>query len=330
MIRSSQFNQRNVTIAILVSLALAAWSTTAYAMGVSGWQRVLFSTAPVSVVMTTLLMLAYWRWNWEPARHVLLVYITVATGIILPPTDYPSFIIAIPPAVGLILASPRWVFASALGVYAIGMSRSLSAGDYEHYLNPLVLMLYLLLTVALILGRFVTEAMGQAIAARAQEIEAQRALLEQQAAALADANRAQEEQLDQQRALLELVGTLETPAVQLADGVLFAPIVGHLDSRRAKALTARLLEAVRVQRADTVVLDVAGVAALDMATAMALLETVRALRLLGSQVMISGITPAVALALSQQSVSLEGVTMTRSPQDALSRRVPKLPVRAFA
>ncbi|HEU4323653.1 MAG TPA: STAS domain-containing protein [Roseiflexaceae bacterium] len=325
-----QLTQRNVVLAILALLTLASWITVVSLVASVGGERAFLSGAALSTMATTVLAAVYWHYNWQPARHLLLVFLTAMVALTTNTNEPPSFVIAIPPAVGLLVAAPSWVIGSAVSLYAVLLVRSLMADDRVHYLNPVVVVMYLLLVGTLILVRLVTEAMGRTAADRAQEVEAQRALLEQQASALAEANRAQEEQLQQQRTLLDLVGTLETPAVRLADGVLFAPIVGHLDGRRAKALTARLLEAARVQRADTVVLDVAGVAALDSATALALLETVRALRLLGCEVAISGITAAVALTLSQQSVRFEDVTIARNPQDVLSRRVTKAAVRAIA
>jgi anti-anti-sigma regulatory factor len=125
-------------------------------------------------------------------------------------------------------------------------------------------------------------------------------------------------QNEEQRRLLELIATLEIPAVVLADNVLLAPIVGHLDSRRAKMLTARLLDEVHQRRARLVILDITGVQEVDTMVAKALLDTAQALRLLGCQVMLSGVSASTAMTLVHQGVLLEGVRTVRSPQEALS------------
>ena len=58
---------------------------------------------------------------------------------------------------------------------------------------------------------------------------------------------------------------LETHASPLAEGVLFAPIVGHLDARRAEALTSRLLAEAARSAPELVILDIAGVSTIDTA-----------------------------------------------------------------
>ncbi len=125
-------------------------------------------------------------------------------------------------------------------------------------------------------------------------------------------------QLEQQKELLDLVMTLETPVVPLADGVLLAPIVGHIDTRRAEALTKRMLQEASTQRARLVVLDIAGVSIVDTAVARALIHAVQALRLLGCDVALSGISATVAVSLIHLGVDLEHVQTVRSPQEALA------------
>jgi rsbT co-antagonist protein RsbR len=125
-------------------------------------------------------------------------------------------------------------------------------------------------------------------------------------------------QNEEQHRLLELIATLEIPAVALADNVLLAPIVGHLDSRRAKMFTARLLDEVHRRRARLVILDITGVQEVDTMVAKALLDTAQALRLLGCQVTLSGVSASTATTLVHQGVLLEGIRTVRSPQEALS------------
>lgn len=135
--------------------------------------------------------------------------------------------------------------------------------------------------------------------------------LEQRAEDLAARN-------SEQRRLLELVSTLETPSVMVADGVLLAPIVGALDSRRALALTDRLLRDVHTQRTRLVILDISGVPALDDAVAEALISTANAVQLLGCRVVLSGISAVMAATLVAQGNALENLAIVRSPQDILA------------
>lgn len=152
---------------------------------------------------------------------------------------------------------------------------------------------------------------------QARRAEDALARTEQQAQALAAANTQQEAQLDQQRQLLDLVATLETHASPLAEGVLFAPIVGHLDTQRAEALTSRLLAEATAQRAQLIIIDIAGVSTIDTAVARGLLNTAQALRLLGCAVTLSGISAEVAMTLVSLDVGLENLATARSPREAL-------------
>src|SRR5262249_21151302 len=124
-------------------------------------------------------------------------------------------------------------------------------------------------------------------------------------------------QLDQQQQLLDLVASLETPAVPLAEGGLFAPIVGHLDARLAQQLTSRLLHEASTQRARLVVLDIAGVSVIATVVARALLRTTQPRPLRACEATISGISASVAMTVIQLGISLDEVTTARSPQEAL-------------
>jgi rsbT co-antagonist protein RsbR len=101
--------------------------------------------------------------------------------------------------------------------------------------------------------------------------------------------------------------------------VLFAPIVGHLDERRIAAITSHMLQAVGAQRTRLVILDIAGVSAIDATVARGLLDTAQALGLLGCDVTLSGISASVALTLIELDIGLAGITTVRSPQEALAR-----------
>lgn len=142
--------------------------------------------------------------------------------------------------------------------------------------------------------------------------ETERVRAEQQAEQLTQRNAEQER-------LIELVATLETPTITVADGVLLAPIVGTLDSRRAQALTTRLLEHVSAQRIQRVILDIAGVSTVDTQVAQAILRTAQALSLLGCHVTITGISATIAMLLTHLNISLDSVTIARSPKEALER-----------
>jgi anti-anti-sigma regulatory factor len=118
--------------------------------------------------------------------------------------------------------------------------------------------------------------------------------------------------------LQELVATLETPTVRLVQGVLLAPLIGALDSRRAEKLTGRLLHDVADQRVRLLVLDIAGVALPDGAVANTLMSIVQAVRLLGCRVVVTGVSPNVALSLTHLGVDLSGIETAQSPEQVIA------------
>ena len=107
----------------------------------------------------------------------------------------------------------------------------------------------------------------------------------------------------QQEALREL----STPVLQVREGLLTLPIIGLIDTERARRLTEQLLRQIRANRAKVVVLDITGVAAIDSKVANHLVQTVEAARLLGAQVIVTGISPEIAQTLVAIGVDLSKI-----------------------
>jgi rsbT co-antagonist protein RsbR len=105
---------------------------------------------------------------------------------------------------------------------------------------------------------------------------------------------------EQQEALREL----STPVLQVRDRLLILPIIGVIDSQRARQLTEQLLRGIRANRARVVVIDITGVAAMDSSVANHLVLTVEASRLLGAAVIVTGLSPEIAQTLVRIGVNL--------------------------
>lgn len=145
---------------------------------------------------------------------------------------------------------------------------------------------------------------------RAGEAEMARGAAEEARAAL------QQRAVEQQQ-LLDLVTVLETPTIKLDDSVLLAPIVGQLDSTRLARVTQHLLQTVYHQRVTLVIFDITGVPKIDSSVAQGLLETARALRLLGCSIQMSGFSAETAMALTHLNISADELPSARSLQEAL-------------
>jgi len=102
----------------------------------------------------------------------------------------------------------------------------------------------------------------------------------------------------------EAIRELSTPVLQLRDRLLILPIIGVLDTSRARQLTEQLLGAIRDNRATVVVIDITGVATIDRTVANHLVQTVEASRLMGASTILTGLSPDIAQTLVDLGVDL--------------------------
>ncbi len=105
---------------------------------------------------------------------------------------------------------------------------------------------------------------------------------------------------DQQEAMREL----STPVLQLRERLLLLPIIGVLDSARARQLTEQLLGSIQENRATVVVIDITGVATIDRPVANHLVQTVEASRLMGASTILTGLSSEIAQTLVDLGVDL--------------------------
>jgi len=115
----------------------------------------------------------------------------------------------------------------------------------------------------------------------------------------------------------EAIRELSTPVLQVRAGLLILPIIGMIDTQRARQLTEQLLRAIRSNRAGVVVIDITGVPAVDSKVANHLLQTVEAARLMGASVIVSGLSPQIAQTLVTIGVDLSKIKAVSDLQGAI-------------
>src|SRR5579872_2114245 len=101
------------------------------------------------------------------------------------------------------------------------------------------------------------------------------------------------------------------PVVQVWEGVVLVPLIGTLDSQRTQQLMERLLHKITETGSPMAVLDITGVPTIDTQIAQHLIETVSAVRLLGAEVILTGVRPVIAQTLVHLGIDLSSV-VTRS------------------
>lgn len=110
-----------------------------------------------------------------------------------------------------------------------------------------------------------------------------------------------EEVIGQQaRSIMEL----STPALRVWDEVLLLPLIGTFDTPRAQQMMETVLQVIVDTESRVLLLDVTGVPVMDTKTASHLLKTVEACRMLGCDVIITGISPSTAQTMTKLSIEL--------------------------
>jgi rsbT co-antagonist protein RsbR len=141
-----------------------------------------------------------------------------------------------------------------------------------------------------------------------KQAEAERAMLHEQ---IIDA---------QQAALREL----STPLIPVSDKVVIMPLIGTIDTGRAQQVMETLLEGVAHHQATLAILDITGVSIVDTQVAQALIGAAQAVRLLGAQVMLTGIQPQIAQTLVHLGVDLSNIETRGSLQSGIADALRKM------
>jgi len=110
--------------------------------------------------------------------------------------------------------------------------------------------------------------------------------------------------IEEQRAT---INELQTPVIEVWEGILALPIVGSVDTARAQDMNERLLDRIIQTRSEIVILDITAVPVVDTAVAKHLLETVASAKLLGAEVLIVGLSSRTAMTLVHLGLDLGGV-----------------------
>jgi PAS domain S-box-containing protein len=138
---------------------------------------------------------------------------------------------------------------------------------------------------------------------------------------------ADEKNAKQTQELLEMAAV---PVVQVWEGIVLVPLIGTLDSQRTQQLMERVLNRVTETNSPVALLDITGVPSIDTQTAQHLIETIAAVRLLGADVVLTGVRPSIAQTLVHLGIDLSNVTTRSSLSAGLRMALEILNLRVVA
>lgn len=203
---------------------------------------------------------------------------------------------------------------------AIGIGRSIAealigpAAD-EMGLTSAATLLALCITVSLF-ARSLERALSYA---RQQETTAQEAVARTQTLnqELEATLRETQTLLTQERTLRDTISELTVPIQQVGDGVLFAPLIGHIDTQRGQQISRTVLDQLHGLRAHTLIVDVQGISVVDSNVVTLIDQLIRAAQLLGARVMMTGVSAAMAATMTRLGISFRNVTLHTTVAAAL-------------
>jgi len=97
---------------------------------------------------------------------------------------------------------------------------------------------------------------------------------------------------------------LSTPVIKVHDRILLLPIIGTMDTRRAQQIMETVLTRVVQEQARVIILDIAGVPVVDTKVADHLMQTTAAVKLLGAETILTGISATIAKTVVQLGLQM--------------------------
>ncbi|AZB44142.1 STAS domain-containing protein [Bacillus sp. FJAT-42376] len=126
----------------------------------------------------------------------------------------------------------------------------------------------------------------------------------------------------QLKAQQEMIYELSSPVISLANKDALLPLVGDIDTARAKIILENTLEQCSQKGIEHLFIDLSGVVIIDTMVAQEIFQLIDTLALIGVKTTISGIRPEIAMTAMQLGLSFEktNIRSTLSQAIASSKR----------
>ncbi|MFJ5795202.1 STAS domain-containing protein [Bacillus atrophaeus] len=122
-------------------------------------------------------------------------------------------------------------------------------------------------------------------------------------------------QLNAQR---EMILDLSSPVITLSQRTALLPLVGDIDTERAKFILENTLDACAKRRVEHLLIDLSGVVVVDTMVAHQIFKLIEALTLIGVSSTLSGIRPEIAQTAVQLGVDFTNIKIKANLAQALN------------
>ncbi|KZN99973.1 STAS domain-containing protein [Pseudobacillus badius] len=115
----------------------------------------------------------------------------------------------------------------------------------------------------------------------------------------------------------EMINELSSPVILLKGGTALLPLVGDIDTQRAKFILENTLNQCAKLRVNHLLIDISGVVMIDTMVAYQLFQLIEALNLIGVSSTLSGIRPEIAQTAVQLGLDFESIHTVSTLAQAL-------------
>jgi len=103
---------------------------------------------------------------------------------------------------------------------------------------------------------------------------------------------------------IETIKSMDIPILTIDDDTILVPLIGFIDSQKAFDLIRKILTTIKEKNTLKVIVDIEGIPVIDTEIANQFLRLHRAIKIIGAELIMSGITPAVAETLVHLEIDL--------------------------
>ncbi|MCM3586210.1 STAS domain-containing protein [Mesobacillus maritimus] len=121
----------------------------------------------------------------------------------------------------------------------------------------------------------------------------------------------------QLQAQQEMINELSSPVISISDKIALLPLVGDIDTKRAKIVIENTLSQCAERRVEHLCIDLSGVVIIDTMVAQQLFQLINALKLIGVKTTLSGIRPEIASTAVKLGLSMENIDTKATLAQAL-------------